>query len=69
MTSILKSKTNSQNLKPSAISAMQLHRAQRKPREEWEKYRERLEKLYVQEGTCRKDIISIMAKEHGFVIT
>lgn len=59
----------SQNLKSSATTAVQLARARRISEVEWEKHRENLVKLYVEESTSRKDIIGAMAKEHSFLIT
>ncbi len=50
-------------------ASSQAQRARRIPDQEWEIWREKLVKLYVQEDVSRIEIIDIMAKEHNFVIT
>lgn len=64
-----RSKMNSQSLESTTIAAAQLPRARRIPDKEWDEYREKLVKLYVEEDISRKDIIDTMTKEHSFVIT
>ena len=44
-------------------------RARRIPDAEWEVWRQELVRLYVEENASRREIIHIMANEHGFVIT
>ena len=43
-------------------------RARRIPDQEWDAWREKLVRLYVEDSLSRNEIIEIMAKEHGFVI-
>jgi hypothetical protein len=43
-------------------------RARRILDQEWDAWREKLVRLYVEESLSRSEIIEIMAKEHGFVI-
>jgi len=50
-------------------ASSQAQRARRIPDQEWEIWREKLVKLYVEEDVSRKEIIDIMAKKHDFVIT
>ena len=47
----------------------QLLRAKCIPAADWETYRERLTKLYLENDTSRKDIVDIMAQSHNFFIT
>lgn len=44
-------------------------RAPRRPEAEWERWRQELVRLFVEENVSRKEIIHIMANKHGFHIT
>ena len=44
-------------------------RARRIPDEEWETWKEKLVKLFIEDDEPRKAIIAIMAQEHQFIIT
>lgn len=59
----------SEHHQPDTTLPMPSNRARRIPDEEWDTYREKLVKLYVEEEVSQKDIIDIMANEHNFIIT
>lgn len=59
----------SENTPSGTVPPMLSSRARRIPGEEWENYREKLVKLYIEEEASQKDIIDTMAKQHNFVIT
>ena len=58
----------SQTGRPTVHASLQAQRARRIPDQEWETWREKLVRLYVEEGVSRKEIIDVMAKNHDFVI-
>ena len=59
----------SEYTQPGVVPSMLSSRARRIPEEEWENYREKLVKLYIEEEASQKDIIDLMAEQHNFVIT
>lgn len=52
-----------------AVSVSTPQRARRIPDEEWEIWREELVKLFIEENLPRKEIVTVMAEKHHFIIT
>lgn len=51
-----------------SVSSMP-QRARRIPNEEWEIWKEKLVKLFVEDDVPRKEIVAKMAEQHQFIIT
>ena len=57
------------NSHSAADSPLPAHRARRIPDQEWDVWRDKLVKLYIEDGMTLKDIIDTMENEHSFPIT
>lgn len=54
---------------PTLSTSSHTKRAPKIPNDEWDIWRPKLEQLFIEDGTSRKDIVDIMMRSHGFNIT
>lgn len=59
----------SQSPRPAGRVSSIPQRARRIPDEEWEIWKEKLVKLFIEDDVPRKEIIATMAEEHHFIVT